>query len=259
MTEQTVIQVIAESTITDNLLTLPATQLDRTIYQEVNKKLTGIGGKWNRKQQGFVFSTNPSELIERILEGEKINLKKDFQYFPTPTPIAERLVELAEINHTHSILEPSAGQGHIVDVIQETIIEEDLDYVPNIEVFDCYELMAENRKVLEENLFINIAGEDFLQASSEYKYDRIIANPPFSKNQDIDHIKKMYEVLNENGRIVTIASTHWIHSSNKKETEFREWLEEINAEIIHLEAGSFKESGTMVETVILVINKLPYV
>lgn len=247
MQEQTSLQVISESTIVGNILTLPPNQLDRKVYQEVNKKLTGIGGKWNRKQQGFVFSSNPTELIERILEGEKINLKKDFQYFPTPQPIAERLLELAEINPVHSILEPSAGQGHIVNVIQDAFDE-------NVFV-SCYELMPQNREILSNNPFAVIMGEDFLLASTTHKYDRIIANPPFSKNQDIDHIKKMYEVLSKDGRIVTIASTHWIHSSNKKETEFREWLDEVGAEIIHLEAGSFKESGTMVEAVILVINK----
>lgn len=85
--------------------------------------------------------------------------------------------------------------------------------------------------------------------------DRKIANPPFSKNQDIDHIRKMYECLKVGGRIVTIASKHWQISTNKKEAAFSEWLDKLDAEIIDVEAGEFKESGTSIATCIIVIDK----
>jgi hypothetical protein len=37
--------------------------------------------------------------------------------------------------------------------------------------------------------------------------------------------------------------------------EFRSWLEENNGKIIELDAGEFKESGTMVKTRIIVVEK----
>jgi len=43
--------------------------------------------------------------------------------------------------------------------------------------------------------------------------------------------------------------------SQKKQVEFKEWLDEVEAEVIDIEKGSFKESGTMVGGKIVVINK----
>jgi 16S rRNA G1207 methylase RsmC len=37
---------------------------------------------------------------------------------------------------------------------------------------------------------------DFLDYNDE-TFDKIIANPPFSKSQDVKHILHMYELLNE--------------------------------------------------------------
>jgi len=83
-----------------------------------------------------------------------------------------------------------------------------------------------------------------------------IANPPFAKNQDIDHIYNMWEVLKPGGKIVTIASKHWLLSSNKKETAFKAWLYDVvEADINTVEAGAFEESGTKIETVLIEINK----
>ena len=52
-------------------------------------------------------------------------------------------------------------------------------------------------------------GDDFLNPSewaTAFKYDRIIANPPFTKNQDIDHVMQMWNFLKPGGRIVSIMS-----------------------------------------------------
>lgn len=84
------------------------------------------------------------------------------------------------------------------------------------------------------------------------KFEIVIANPPFNKNQDIDHFYKMVEVCD--GRVISVMSTHWQHSKNKKETAFREFLNEKNAEIINIEAGRFKDSGTMVASCIVVMD-----
>ncbi len=65
----------------------------------------------------------------------------------------------------------------------------------------------------------------------------------------------MYRYLSNDGRIVIIASVHWMDSNNKKETKFREWLSALEAQIIELESGEFKESGTMIKTCIIIIDK----
>lgn len=238
-------QVLQECTVEGNVVKLPEGQLDRKLYMEVAKALKLIGGKWKGgKVMGFVFPTDPTELLEQIANGESRNLKKEFQFFATPDDLADYLVELADIKEDDLVLEPSAGQGSIINAILRVRPTKPVRY---------FELMDINRTFLDKIMLASCVGWDFLECVDIY--DKIIANPPFSKNQDIDHIYKMYECLNEGGRIITIASKHWQSSNNKKETQFREWLEEIGAYIEPIESGRFKESGTLVGANIIVINK----
>lgn len=241
--------VLNECTIEGTIIKLPEIQLERKQYLEVKKALEGIGGKWKGgKVSGFVFSNDPSELLSKIKGGEKVNLKKDYQFFATPDALADLLVHYADIHDLEdgSILEPSAGQGAIIKAIQR-------EY--NVKV-DCYELMPNNTTILKESgMDINFLGEDFMNHDVNKKYDVIIANPPFTKNQDIDHLKKMYDCLKDKGRVVCITSESWTFGQQKKQVAFREWLEEVNAEVINIDKGTFKESGTMVGGRIIIIDK----
>lgn len=245
-------EVLQQCVVEGNNVKLPQIQLDRKIYLEVAKSLNLIGGVWKSgKTQAFVFQEDPSELLEQISYGETRNLKKEFQFFATPDKLADWLVELADINEADSILEPSAGQGAIVKAINRVL--------PNKKVY-CYELMSVNQTILKNLTEVEFIGEDFLNpdgknTAQQLQFDKIIANPPFSKNQDIDHVKEMYNCLKSGGRLVSITSKHWELSNNKKETSFREWLKEVGADQYDIDNGSFKESGTMVGGFILVIDK----
>lgn len=247
MSEFNLNEYLKEISIEGNILKLPEEQLERKNYLEVKKKLELIGGKWKGgKTQGFIFEQDPTELLNKVVEGENINLKKQFQFFETPEKLADKLVYYADIKNHDTILEPSAGRGAIIKAIRR---------VSNV-MPCCYELMELNRTMLmKTELHYSLLGEDFLNNHDTQKFTKIIANPPFSKNQDIEHIYKMWDRLSKGGRIVTMASKHWQTLSNKKETEFREWLENKDFEIINLDAGEFKESGTLVKSCIIIINK----
>lgn len=239
-------QVLQNCTIDGNVVKLPNEQLDRKLYQEVAKALELIGGKWKGgKVFGFVFTTDPTDLLGQIANGENRNLKKEFQYFATPSKLADKLVYLANLKNHDTILEPSAGQGAIIKAIRNVC-----DVVP-----DCFELMDVNRSILANTgLQYNLIGFDFLESPKQKKYSKIIANPPFTKNQDIDHLKEMYTCLSNGGRLVCITSESWVNGSQKKQVDFRQWLDDVNAEVIEIEKGSFKESGTMVGGKIVIIN-----
>lgn len=237
-------EILNNCTVENNQIKLPPTQLDRETYLAVADKLKKIGGEWTGgKVQAFVFPHNPTELLSKIQSGEKVNLKKDFQFFATPETLAKHLVELANIQDFQNVLEPSAGLGAIIK-----------EFPRYIQVF-AYEINELLHEALRKFDCIAFLGTDFLTTDEGMKYDRIVANPPFSKNQDIDHIRKMYAVLATGGILVSIASKHWQMSNNRKETEFRNWLKSVNAEIFEVEAGAFKESGTTVPTVIIRIRK----
>ncbi len=231
--------------IDGNVLHLPSkTDGELPNYGDVRTALLKAGAKY--KSNTFIFPNDAQPYIDRLTGGESVNIAKQFQFYPTPTSIAKELIALAEISNYTSILEPSAGQGAIIKAIH--------DICPSV-VVDYCELMGINQTVLSKIKGVNFLCDDFLKLKSDIRYDRIIANPPFQKNSDIDHIKLMFSILKKGGILVSIASKHWQLSNNKKETEFRQWLEDIGAEIIEIEKGAFKESGTMISSLIIVINK----
>ena len=245
----TKIEVLQNCTVTGNNVKLPDEQLDRKVYIEVSKALNGIGGKWQGgRVAAFVFQEDPTNLLAEISEGKKRNLKKEYQFFATPKELAIQLVHEANPKSHHKVLEPSAGQGAIIQEINA--------YNPTIKP-DCYELMEQNVSILNKsNMKFNLLGKNFFTHDDVEKYDRIIANPPFTLSQDIDHFMKMWNCLNSGGRIVCVMSTSWVKGNQKKQVEFRDFLDNVGAQIEHLKEGTFKESGTNVAATVVIVNKI---
>ena len=61
--------------------------------------------------------------------------------------------------------------------------------------------------------------------------------------------------LEEGGTLAAITSQHWKFASEKKCIDFRNWLKEVHGEVFEIGAGEFKESGTTVSTMAVVIKK----
>ena len=236
-----VISVLSKSTTKDNVLYLPQIKLERQEYLDVNKCLELIGGKWNRAEKGHIFESDPSDLLDEMINtGEVTDAKKEYQFFETPKNIVKQMIELADIKVGETLLEPSAGQGAI------------LEEFPKENPYIAVEIMIKNCEKLDEMNF-EVYIKDFLEL--DLKADKIIMNPPFSKQQDVDHILHAWKCLNKGGRLVSIVSESPFFRENKKSQEFRSFLEDNNAEIINLDRGAFKESGTMVKSRIIVIDK----
>lgn len=247
---QTRTEVLKNCTVSGMVVMLPPVQLERKLYQDVAKHLELIGGTWNRKAQGFIFNEDPTSLLTQVSNGVKRDIKKEFQFFGTSDSLADELVQDAEIEDYDLLLEPEAGQGAIIKAIHRQR--------PTHLVHYC-ELMPLNRTFLERLPNVQYITDNFLKLgrseTTRGVFHKIIANPPFSKNQDIQHIRQMWDCLAPGGRIVTIASKHWQYSSNKKEIAFKEWLKGIYAEVQNVEAGAFEESGTKIATCKIIINK----
>ncbi len=235
-----ILNILDNCTVNGCVVFLPLGQLDRKIYETVNKCLENIGGKWNRKSKGHVFSEDPADLLDNlILTGETVDLKKQYQYFPTPKELACKLVEMAEIKPEDVLLEPSAGQGAIADQF------------PPWNTKILIELSPDNAKVLTDKGY-SVAVMDFLQFN-EVIADKIIMNPPFNKQNDVTHILHAFGILKPGGILVSIVSESPFFRENKKSVAFREFLEHAN--VIENDRDVFKESGTMVKTRIIKIVK----
>ncbi len=239
--------ILKHCTLEDNVLKLPRVQFNKKSYAEAKKWIEEAGGSWQGgKVQGFTFPFNADRVFSILHEGKRCNLQQDFQFFATPPEVADWLVMLAGgVHEDEKVLEPSAGTGAIIDAIHRSC--KDL-------VVDCFELMPENKELLSKKSNINILGDDFTTYDLGL-YDKIIANPPFSKNQDIRHVRRMYEHLNNGGTVAAIMSCHWKIASEKECADFREWLKDVHAKVCDIEEGSFKQSGTGIETTAVIIQK----
>jgi GNAT superfamily N-acetyltransferase/phospholipid N-methyltransferase len=183
---------------------------------------------------------DPIKKLERDLVGKKIE-----GYFPTPRELVEQMIDYAEIQPGHQVLEPSAGKGNIADIIKES--------EPNAEI-DVIEINQGLRSMLEIKGY-NVVSNDFTEYDGK-QYDRIIMNPPFENFQDIDHVKHAYELLKPGGKLVAIMGAG-VKNSRKKAVEFRQWIDESGSYIEDLPDGSFKSSErqTGVATVMVTIDK----
>ena len=242
------IQILQDWKIEENRFYLQG-QLDRKQYMSINEVLETIDLKWNRWKKAHIIDWFSQEDLENAIndvietwevETLKETIKK-FQFYPTPKEVAEYLVELADIKDWERVLEPSAWQWAIYSEINPN------NYAVAIELKDDnYEIL---RKMYWDSRWL-VINMDFLDYNDE-NFDKIIANPPFSKSQDVKHILHMYELLNEWWRIVSVASS----SIQTREGKLYDELRALNPEFIELPEWSFKESWTMVNSVIVIINK----
>lgn len=240
--DQEVLNVISTGEVEGTLFKITGGQLDRKTYVAVNKVLENIGGKWNKKFKGHLFDEDPTEKIDQVLlTGESVNEKKLYQFYETPKELARRMVEIAGVNENMDILEPSAGLGAIADEITAAG-----GFVR------CCEMDPKKVEKLVEKGYA-VASGDFLSHEWE-EFDRIVMNPPFTKQQDIDHVKRAYDILKPQGRLVAIMSPGFTFRQNRKSVEFKK-LVEYCGYWEALPEDTFKESGTSVNTVLVVLNK----
>ena len=246
-----VLKVLSTVEIEGNNVRITA-QLDRKLYLAVNKVLVRIGGTWNKKAKVYVFDVDPTERPEVVINSGVLGPKIKTGYFHTPVVIVDRMIELADPSIKDWILEPSAGQGHIADKIC------DFTGAAKDTVFIC-ENLPENIQILEEKGYC-VRGEFFEFASSnlaqDWKFDRIIMNPPFERQADIDHVTAAYGLLAPGGILVTIMSAGVLFRENKKSVIFRDKIMKPHQTFLeNLPSGAFKESGTQVRTILLRLEK----
>jgi Methyltransferase small domain len=151
-------------------------------------------------------------------------------FFPTPRPVIEQMLDLAGIEQTHRILEPSCGKGDIIDAIRRLQPDVDLTAV---------EQNLTLQGVLTAKGYSDIVSYgDFLEHRGEY--DRVLMNPPFEHGQDIDHVRHAYELLAAGGRLVSVVCEGPFFRSEQKSVAFREWLDELSADIEQLPEDAFQ-------------------
>lgn len=254
--QDNILAILAECRTDGNIAYLPGAQLDRKTYLAVNDCLESIGGKWNRKAKGHAFDGNATELLEALVAtGETTKAKSDrqiFQYFPTPPELAEQVCEMAELNEHSRVLEPSAGEGALIKAM--------LPYKPqSVYAVELNVAMVSMLNALNDNPDTIVVAEqgDFLTLglADKISVNRVVMNPPFTKQQDIAHVMEAWKVLQLGGVLVAIMSPSPWFRDNCLSAEFREWINVVNAEVFDVPEGVFRASGTNIRTKIIKARK----
>lgn len=233
---------------------LPDGQLDRKLYEGVNKVLVALGGKWDRKAQGHRFAADARADLEAALDsGVAIDQKRTLEQFFTPPNIAQQLVNMMglprpDIAH---VLEPSAGAGAIIDALDEraaitriSAIEIDRDLADNL----AFRLTPQSEVWCAD--FLGWHKPDAFPA-----IDAVAMNPPFGGGADIAHVTKALSLLRPGGVLGAIMSPHWTFANDRASRDFRDLVGGLGAKWHPLPEGSFRASGTGVNTGILIITK----
>lgn len=217
-------------------------QLDRKLYEAVNKGLDLLGGKWNRSKGGHVFSTDPREQVAAMLGTGVVTVERD-GFFRTPRTVVEQMINMFERVVIEPVLEPSAGDGAICDELRRHGINDIVAVEKN----------EERRKVLRDKGYDVASATDFFCFSGEF--DTIIMNPPFENLQDVDHVMRAFTShLADGGQLVSVMAESAFFRDTAKCVKFRE-LVDVYGYSEELPEGAFKESGTMVKCRLVYLRK----
>ena len=248
--------VLERSEITATSLKLPNEMLERKLYEAVNKVLVNAGGKWNRSAKAHLFPSDPRPKLGLALEtGVAVDEKKKFQFFPTPKALANRMADHLGTCDDLSVLEPSAGHGALAEAVLRNCCPRILTM---IEVNpECKEKLEDVRKRAETvGILASWNIDDFLKTKPvipDDMHDRIIMNPPFTRGQDDKHVAHAIDYwLAPGGKLVAIMTPHTNEELDALLSPFHPctWITE------EIEAGVFKESGTNIRTMMLILHKL---
>lgn len=239
------VRLVLHAAETDGNALRLSDHLDRPTYVATAKILAAVGGKWDRKAQAHLFEGDAGQALEQILTtGEYTDKRVELQQFYTPAGLASRLCEMAGVVSRSRVLEPSAGRGALA------LAARTRSQLP----VRCFDIDHTNVAALRSHGF-EAKCCDFLATVPARLYDCVVMNPPFAGQADVAHITHALNFLELGGRLAAIASAGVVFRDNRAGIDFRELVSAHGGYIEPLPPGSFKESGTMVNAVVVTLTK----
>lgn len=116
---------------------------------------------------------------------------KAYQFYPTPSVILDEIkAHIGEVAEEQKFLEPSAGSGAIAQL-----------YPSNFTCFEIYKPFVD----LLSAKGLNALEVDFLKRDGLYEYDKVILNPPYSKNRCLMHFEHSFNFIKNDGEVYIVA------------------------------------------------------
>ncbi|MFN3253756.1 methyltransferase domain-containing protein [Roseibium album] len=199
---------------------------------------------WDLVQDGRAAERLAAADLRQKLDD--VRFKKIPGYFSTPEPVIEQMIDrIGLVDEPAKLLEPGAGSGAILDFVKARF--------PSVQCA-AFEIAPALREILQLKGY-ELEGSDFLEPEPQANYDHVVMNPPFEKEQDIIHVLRAFEWLKPGGRLVSVMSAGARFRETKRARTFRDFVVAKGGWFEDQPDGSFKESGTGVSTVIVVIEK----
>lgn len=250
-----VMKVLASAQSKGNTVTFHG-QLERKLYVKINEVMEAAGFTWSRKAKCHVHGdveADAEAIVDRLVATGEVESASDLGFFETPVPLARQLVEMAGVKPGMVALEPSAGRGRIVDAL----IQAGASLVTVVERSEERRDHLLNK--MSEGLPLEVVmSDDFMDMEAEDEFDVVVMNPPFAKvgkGNHLDHVRHAFSMLKAGGCLVSVLPSGVTFREDKKHKEFRDWVASCSGMICDLPEKSFHESGTDVNTVVLVMRK----
>lgn len=234
--------VLEKCSAEGSVIKLPGMQLDRKLYEKVDKAFKAAGGKWNKSKGGHVFDKNAADVLGNLLEVEMVrDTKKDRGAFYSPEAVARAVLARTRVqvgvDSGARILEPSAGSGCLADVLRGD------GYAVT-----CVEIDAIETAKLETKGY-NVWSMDFLEISPDDmgQYDAVVMNPPFKNRLWLKHVAHACQFVKNGGSMICIVPRIDRGTFDKLlSTRVKEEIGPVV--VVDLPEDSFKESGTKIAT-----------
>lgn len=211
----------------------------------------GTGGKAKDRRRALVspYDEAKTHYFGRTRTSGRRDQREGLDFYPTPEPLAFKMVEWAGIRPYERALEPSAGDGSIArympDHADRTIIE------PSADLLSLAQLRAVGARPVQSTF------EDYHIVN---KFNAIVMNPPFGSGGKtaIEHLAKAARHLKPGGRIVALIPT-----GPAADKRFDAWwdsadfVELVKTADITLPAVTFERAGTTVMSRVVIIDKIP--
>lgn len=157
---------------------------------------------------------------------------KNRDYYPTPGKLIDKMLSGIDFDKIETILEPSAGNGNIVDALRQK--EEIHNKYHRYEEYkidiDCIEVDPNLQHILKGKEY-RVVHNDFLTYDTMKEYSLIIMNPPFSNG--CKHLLKALEMQSRTGgAVICLLNAETIRNVYTNERlDLQRKLTEYNAEI----------------------------
>lgn len=127
----------------------------------------------------------------------------ELQFYPTTQETADIIYREARIDDKMNVLDPTAGNGVLLDTVQK--------YKSGYQQVSTYaiEIDQELRFILQGKKH-KVIGTDFMQYSEPMRFHRIIMNPPFNKG--VQMVLRAWEFLANGGRLVSLLNAETINN-----------------------------------------------